>query len=142
MRAATLTFFLGLAAGTGLTAVGSDFHPIRSVGSVAARTAPPGTATIHMLAADAQSAFVGLLEISPGAGVPEHQDESEEFIYVLEGGGAITVDGQPHTIGAGDLVYMPAGATVSFAAGEAGPTRVLQIFAPAASAAKYDAWQP
>lgn len=142
MRTAALTFFLGLAAGTGLTAIGSEFHPVRSPGTVAVKNAPPGTAKIHMLAADAQSAFVGLLEINPGAGVPEHQDESEEFIYVLEGGGTITVDGQQHIVSPGDLVYMPANATVSFAAAESGPTRVLQIFAPATSAAKYSAWQP
>lgn len=142
MRAVSLSFALGLGLGCALTASGDTFHPVRAVGSVAARTAPPGSARVHMLASDAQSAFVGLLEIDPGAGVPEHQDESEEFVYVLEGGGQMTVDGKTHSVKPGDLVYMPSGATVSFSATDTGPTKVLQIFAPATSAAKYERWAP
>lgn len=142
MRAVSVSFALGLGLGCTLTATGDTFNPIRAAGTVATRTAPPGSAKVHLLAPDAKSAFVGLLEINPGAGVPEHQDVSEEFVYVLEGGGQITVDGQVHTISPGDLVYMPANATVSFSATDAGPTKVLQIFAPATSAAKYERWTP
>ena len=144
MRNTLCTFGAGLLAGVALnTAIAqtTESSPVRRPGTVPVKQAPPGTARVHLLAADAQSAFVGLLEIDAGAQVPEHQDESEEFVYVLNGGGEITVDGQTHSVQSGDLVYMPANATVSFVASEDGPTQVLQIFAPATSAAKYNAWQ-
>jgi quercetin dioxygenase-like cupin family protein len=142
VRAVLISFAAGLGLGTVLTARGGDFMPVRSPQSALTRVAPPGSARVHMLAPDAQSAFVGLLEIDAGGQVPEHRDESEEFVYFLEGGGTITVDGRQHTVAVGDLVYMPAGAAVSFQATDAGATKVLQIFAPPTSAEKYDRWQP
>jgi len=142
MRAVVISFALGLGLGLTMTAAGSDFHPIRAAETAVTKHAPGDKARVHLLAPDAASAFVGLLEINPGAGVPEHQDESEEFVYVIEGGGQITVDGIEHGIKPGDLVYMPAGATVSFKATDDAPTKVLQIFAPTTSAKKYDRWSP
>ena len=105
----------------------------------APRHAPASQKARIIRLAEGQNAFVGQLELEAGAGVPEHQDPTEEYIIVLEGAGTITIDGQASEIGPGSAVYMPAQATVSFANGDA-PMRALQVFAGPESATKYDAW--
>ena len=102
---------------------------------------PHGKASVRLLSEGAQSAFVGLLTIDPGVTIPVHRDESEEFIYMLEGGGTISIDGVASTVSPGDFVFMPAGAEVTFSSTDAGSSTALQIFAPPESAAKYDSWQ-
>ena len=111
-----------------------------STDSAPVRVAPSGKARVQALSLPGAQAFVGILELDAGAKVPVHRDADDEFVYVLEGGGALFLDGVRHDIKPGDLVTMPANAEVRFEAGSEGPSRVLQVFAPAGSAAKYDAW--
>ena len=135
---------------------GRDFTPVECAGAAPAalempraakvtatadhivKTSPSGKAQITMLAAEA-NAFVGVLEMEAGATVPAHRDATEEYIYVLEGEGTITIDGTEHKIGPGNMVYMPAEAEVSFANSDK-PMKVLQVFAGPKPAEKYDAW--
>ena len=102
------------------------------------RVAPSGKARVRPLATG-QEAFLGLLELDPGAAVPLHRDATEEYIYVLEGDGVMTLNGERVPIRPGTAVYMPANAEVSFTNGNA-PTRVLQVFADPDPSSKYDAW--
>ena len=104
------------------------------------RQAPNGTATITLLA-QGNNAFVGRLDMAAGAKVPEHQDATEEYIHILEGEGSVTIDGETHPVSAGSTIYMPAGATVSFANGDA-PLAAIQVFAGPEPSQKYDAWKP
>lgn len=104
------------------------------------RTAPSGKARVTLLARG-DNAFLGKLEMDGGGGVPEHQDATEEYIHVLEGGGTITIDGQKHELTAGSTVYMPANARVSFENGPE-PMIAIQVFAGPEPAAKYDSWTP
>ena len=76
-----------------------------------------------------------------GASVPEHQDDDEEYVHVLEGRGTIWIDGVEREVGPGDTIFMPAGATVRFQNGEQRMVG-LQVFAGPGSAAKYDRWRP
>ena len=99
-----------------------------------------GKAWITRLA-EGENAFMGMLELDPGAAVPEHQDATEEYIYFLSGSGTLTMAGTPYEVGAGSLVYMPAGITVSYQNGDT-PLVALQVFAGPAPAKKYDSWQP
>lgn len=101
---------------------------------------PSGTALATELARG-HNAYLALMRLDAGAMIPAHQDESEEYLYVLEGGGAITIDGVVSTIAPGTAVFMPSMATVSF---ENGPAKsvIVQVFADPRSAAKYKAWQP
>lgn len=105
------------------------------------KTAPHGKASIRLLSEGAESAFVGMLSIDPGITIPVHRDESEEFVYMIEGGGTISIDGVVSQVGPGDFVFMPAGAEVTFSSTDASASKALQIFAPSQSAAKYDSWQ-
>ena len=87
------------------------------------------------------NAFIGELRLEPGAKVPIHRDATEEYLYFLSGGGLITIDGAQHAISPGDVVFMPAGAEVSFANG-AIASRIIQVFAGPSPAKKYDTWIP
>lgn len=89
--------------------------------------------------AKGNAAYVGTLTIAAGASVPEHRDPTEEFLYVLAGGGTITIDDTSHELSPDMVVFMPAGASVSFQNGET-ETRLVQVFAGPGPAAKYDSW--
>jgi len=103
------------------------------------KVAPTGKARVQALASG-KEAWVGKLVLDADAAVPEHQDPTEEFIVVLEGGGRITVDGTTHDVQAGSVVYMPADATVSYANGPS-PMVAVQVFAGPGPASKYDTWK-
>lgn len=119
----------------------TDLSPtIVQIDQIEAIQPPSGKARVKVLA-QGKNAFLAQLWIAPGAGVPLHRDVSEEYLYVLEGGGKLTINGEVRQISVGSAVFMPAKAQVSFANGNA-PTVVLQVFADPASATKYDVWQP
>ena len=103
------------------------------------RIAPSEKADIRILAHGTQ-AFLGLLRMDAGAKVPEHRDASEEYIYVLEGHGHITLDGKRQAVSQGSTIYMPKNARVSFENGDR-EMLALQVFADPASAQKYNAWR-
>ena len=102
------------------------------------RTAPSGKASIRILNRG-EKAFMGILTLDAGAKVPLHRDESEEHIWVMEGGGMLFLGGKKYPLRAGDSVLMPAGLEVRF---ENGSSRlvVLQVFSGPKSAQKYDSW--
>ncbi len=102
------------------------------------RKSPNGKAQITSLATG-DNAFVGILSMEAGAEVPAHRDETEEYIYVLEGDGTITIDGTEHAVAPGTMIFMPANAEVSFKSGEK-PLKAVQVFAGPDPAKKYDAW--
>lgn len=114
--------------------------PITRAAEAERRVSPNGKARLTILARG-REAFLGRLEMDPGAAVPEHRDATEEYIHVLEGSGTMVIDDATFSIAAGDTVYMPADAKVSFQNGDA-PLVGLQVFAGPEPAAKYDAWAP
>lgn len=103
--------------------------------------APVGPGGTVRKLARGNEAFVAYLELDPGAQIPEHQDETEEFIHVLAGGGEMTIDGEQHEVRAGTTIYMPPLAKVSFANGNV-PMRALQVFADPGPEKKYETWAP
>jgi quercetin dioxygenase-like cupin family protein len=128
------------AAASSAPAEGARASVITRADEAQVKVAPSGKAMAAMYAMGEQ-AYFGRLELDAGAAVPEHADPTEEFIYVLSGGGTMRIDGATHEVGPQTLVYMPAGAVVSFTNG---PERLvaLQVFAGPGPAAKYDAWAP
>ena len=101
--------------------------------------APSNKANVRVLA-HGSNAFIGHLRMDPGASVPEHRDVSEEYIYVLQGSGTITIDGKDHQLAPGMTVFMPSNAKVGY---KNGPKEMvaIQVFAGTESAKKYDAWK-
>jgi len=48
-------------------------------------------------------------ELAPGGSVPKHTNEVEHEQYVLEGEYVVGIDGEEHTVAAGDSIFIPAG---------------------------------
>jgi len=48
-------------------------------------------------------------ELEPGGSVPKHTNELEHEQYVLEGEYVVGIDGEEHTVSAGDSIFIPAG---------------------------------
>ena len=112
---------------------------IRHLASASTFTIPNGKARIKPLAEGA-NAFVGHLWLAPNTTVPEHRDNSEEYLFVLEGGGQIFIDGVSYELKKGHLIYMHSGARVRYINGNQ-PLKAIQIFAGPESASKYMSWQ-
>lgn len=72
------------------------------------------------------------LVMLPGAAVPEHtHDASAELIYILEGQGTMTLDGQAQPVRAGMAIYIPAGVKHSLSVDtKIEPLRALQVYTP------------
>ena len=139
MRALILSLVIAAPAIThGQEAPKAAPHAVIHAEDAKTQVAPSGKAKIVHLA-QGKNAFLGRLELAPGAKVPLHRDATEEYIHFLAGGGTITVDGQKHTVKAGSTVYMPANAEVTFTNGDA-PSVAIQVFAGPAPAAKYQKW--
>jgi quercetin dioxygenase-like cupin family protein len=86
-----------------------------------------------------ENVFLGKLWLAPGAKVPEHQDETEEYLYILQGSGTLTLNGKTHIVTAGSTIYMPAKATVSFENNDQ-PLEAIQVFSGPEPAKKYAQW--
>lgn len=111
-----------------------------SAGEADARQVPSGKATAMRYVAG-ENAYVGRLQMDAGGAVPEHQDPTEEYIFILAGSGEMTIDGVVTEVGPNTAIYMPAGATVSYKNGDA-PLDAIQVFAGPGPEAKYDKWEP
>ena len=89
---------------------------------------------------EGKNAFIGKLTVAANGQVPKHRDPTEEYLLIESGQGEITIDGKTMNVKAGDFIYMPAHAEVSFKNGNQ-TLIALQIFAGPKSARKYDKWQ-
>ena len=138
-----LSFVLLLAGCTKITRPSEDISQrppsILHLASASTLTIPSGKARIKRLA-EGTNAFIGHLWLAPNATVPEHRDDSEEYLFVLEGGGQIFIDGVSYEIKKGHLIYMHSGARVRYINGNQ-PLKALQIFAGPESASKYNSWK-
>lgn len=115
-----------------------DARLVVAAGEAEHRQAPSGKADVFFLARGS-NAFVARLELAENGAVPEHRDATEEYLYILEGGGELMIEDRPYAIGPGSAIYMPANAKVSYQNGDARLV-ALQVFAGPEPAAKYDAW--
>lgn len=110
------------------------------------RVHPAGGAEVVRLRRGADGAL-SKVRFDAGFVVAPHRHEVErETIYVLSGGGTMTLDGDdggaaatPHEIRAGDFVDVAPGRRHAFVAGPAG-CEVLQLYLPGGPDAKYDGW--
>jgi quercetin dioxygenase-like cupin family protein len=108
------------------------------LGDIPLKVAPTGMARATMFASG-EEAYFGMLELEPGASVPEHADPTEEFIYVVEGQGIMMIDGVAHKVTPQTAIYMPAGAKVSFK-NDRDRLVAFQVFGNPGPESKYDSW--
>ena len=132
LSALVITFLFGAVAG----AAGAG--RVISLADAPVRISPTKQARITILA-QGENAFLGKLELDPGAKIPAHRDATEEYVHVLEGRAKMTMDGKQYDIAPGTTIYMPANAEVSLENGNAKLVG-LQVFAGPAPAEKYEAW--
>jgi mannose-6-phosphate isomerase-like protein (cupin superfamily) len=86
--------------------------------------------------------YVGILEAEPGAEVPRNSHPgSAEILYVMSGGGDVTIGSEKVGFGADEALHIPDGQP--HAARFTGPekTVMLQVFAPAGPEERYRAPQ-
>lgn len=79
-----------------------------------------------------KEAAMSELVMLPGASVPEHvHDTSAELLYILEGHGTMTLDGQTKPVKAGMAIFIPAGVKHGVIVDtKVEPLRALQIYTP------------
>ena len=104
------------------------------------RTKTKGKAKVAKLV-QGNNAYLGLIELAPGASVPLHRDVTEEYLYLLNGSGVITIDGDSFDIETGSTVYMPPNSEVSYKNSDNATSRFIQIFAGPEPASKYESWE-
>ena len=77
------------------------------------------------------SVSVAAMTIRAEAAVPPHRHEtSSEYLYIIEGGGVLTVQGVATEVGAGAAIQIPKNAEHSFQGGAA-TTKAVQFYVPA-----------
>ena len=85
----------------------------------------------YYLKAESANAFAFETFDPPGTFVPPHvHPTQDEFIYVLENGFDLYLDGQHHAAKAGDLVRLPAGIAHGYYNLSDAPTRAIFWVAP------------
>ncbi len=91
-----------------------------------------------------KEAAMSELLLLPGATVPEHtHDTSGELVYILEGHGQMTIDGQPREVRAGMAIFIPAGVKHSVVADtKVEPLRALQVYTPGGPEQRFRSNQP
>jgi mannose-6-phosphate isomerase-like protein (cupin superfamily) len=98
----------------------------------------PGTATagrmFRMLApSPSATQFVGYI---PTGRAPDHFHRYDEVVYVLEGSGALHIDGESAPLRPGSCIHLPARLVHALENDGPGPMQVLGVFRPAGSPAE------
>lgn len=103
------------------------------------RVAPNDEAAIVWLA-EGENAYVGEMTLAPGAAVPTHHHGSEEYLFIQEGGGVLTIEGDDHELTAGTVVAVPSNSEHSYVNGEK-TTVAVQVFADPEGAQRFLEWE-
>ncbi len=61
---------------------------------------------------------VTLFSFDKGEGLSEHTAPYDALVHILDGKAEVTIDGEPHNLGRGDMVIMPANCTHALTAVE------------------------
>ena len=112
---------------------------VRSIGDVAPLPMPGSKGTVRALLApqDTGSPALALdvLELAPGAEVPRHQHAaSGEVLYIVSGGGTLTVGSDTYPFAAEDAIHVPADQPHGAKIASGGKMVAIQIQAPAEAA--------
>ncbi|HKE14097.1 MAG TPA: cupin domain-containing protein [Kofleriaceae bacterium] len=101
-----------------------------------------GRAQIVFDAASARDDAASLiaLTLDAGAEVPSHtHDGSSEYLYLIEGSGVMSIDGETTPVAAGDAIQIPSGIEHSFRATGGAAVKAVQFYAPAGPEQRFKA---
>lgn len=71
------------------------------------------------------------LSFDPGAAVPEHAHPAEfELLFMVEGAGALTVEGEVHPVGPGTALRIPPGVRHAFQVTSGTAVKAVQFYTP------------
>jgi quercetin dioxygenase-like cupin family protein len=107
---------------------------IASASKVEPITLAGGKARVHKLLTTENTgqatAYLGVLEAEPGAEIPRHVHTSAEILYVVSGGGTLTVGAEQLPFGPDTAIHVPE--NQPHAAAFTGPdkTIMIQLYAP------------
>jgi len=73
---------------------------------------------------------LAVVEVEPGADLPDHQHDNEQFGIVIEGSAVFRVGDETRTLGRGGIWRIPSGSPHAVIGGEAGAV-VIDVFSPA-----------
>ncbi len=110
--------------------------PVVTLAKLEAVALPGGKARVRMgfepTGVGRSSCYFGLLEADPGAETPRHDHAgSEEILFVLSGGGELTIGSEKMPFGPDEAIYIPEGQPHSVKFAGPDKTVMLQIYAPA-----------
>jgi mannose-6-phosphate isomerase-like protein (cupin superfamily) len=108
-------------------------HAVVGVDEVEADEATAGRMFRLLVPCPSATQFVGY--IPPGR-APDHYHPYDEVVYVLEGDGALHIDGESTTLRAGSCIHLPAKLVHSLENEGPGEMQVLGVFRPAGSPAE------
>ena len=74
--------------------------------------------------------FLAIAKLAPGKEIEAHVDPMEEIYFVLNGSGEMRVDQDKKTVGPGDAVWIPSGASHALLNTGTGDCIVLVVAAP------------
>ena len=122
---------------------GAASHVVATIAAAKAYDIAGKTATVSIVfdAASAKDtvAYVGALTGTSGLEVPLHTHASEtEVLYVLEGGGTMTVAGEQYQVRPGHAIQIPPGVEHAFAAGADG-VKAIQFYSPSGPEQRFKA---
>lgn len=101
-----------------------------SVGARAVTTEGAEKTTIRWLISGRDGAtkfHMRLFELEPGGKTPLHSHAWEHEVYIVEGSGALTFEGEDHSFTGGMFIFVPEEAEHSFANTGGEPLRFLCI---------------
>lgn len=87
-----------------------------------------------------ENAYVGKLILSPGGRIRPRETSAEEYLYVLQGRGTLTIDQTTHYVTPGTAIYVPPRSRISFVNG-ARSLIALQVFAGPGPADRFASWR-
>jgi mannose-6-phosphate isomerase-like protein (cupin superfamily) len=112
---------------------GSARHAVVAIDEVEAGEATAGRMFRLLAPCPSVTQFVGYI---PTGRAPDHYHRYDEVVYVLEGGGALHVDGESVPLRPGSCIHLPATLVHSLENHGPGEMQVLGVFRPAGSPAE------
>jgi mannose-6-phosphate isomerase-like protein (cupin superfamily) len=104
---------------------------VKQIGRIKVKSIPNGEIRGIIGKSDKAEVYVGAVTLFAKAAIPAHtHPESSEILYVLEGGGEMTIGPDTYPIGPGMAIQVPRGLEHSFVSTAPTATKAIQMYVP------------